>query len=65
MYPQIDNTHAKSSGIIIRKKYWLYYALQIMSGARRQIFLVFAAFMMVERFNFQVHEITLLFLVNL
>ena len=64
LYPRIDNTHTKSSGIIIRKKYWLYYALQIMSGARRQIFLVFAAFMMVERFNFQVHEITLLFLVN-
>lgn len=63
-YPRIDTIHSKSRGMIIRKRYWLYYALQVMSGARRQIFLVFAAFMMVERFNFQVHEITLLFLVN-
>jgi MFS family permease len=36
-----------------------------MSGARRQIFVVFAGFMMVERFGFEVHEITALFLINL
>ena len=35
-----------------------------MAGARRQIFLVFAAFMMVERFGFEVHEVTALFLIN-
>ena len=35
-----------------------------MAGARRQIFIVFAAFMMVERFGFQVHEVTVLFLIN-
>ena len=35
-----------------------------MSGARRQIFMVFAAFMMVEKFGFAVHELTVLFLVN-
>jgi hypothetical protein len=35
-----------------------------MAGARRQIFIVFAAFMMVERFGFDVHEVTALFLIN-
>ena len=40
---------------LIRKRYWLYYALQFMAGARRQIFMVFAAFLMVEHFDF-VHE---------
>jgi MFS family permease len=35
-----------------------------MGGARRQIFIVFAAFMMVERFGFEVHEVTGLFLIN-
>jgi len=50
--------------MILRKRYWLYYALQFMSGARRQIFLVFAAFMMVERFGFEVHHLTALFLIN-
>jgi MFS family permease len=43
-------------------RYWLYYALQFMSGARRQIFVVFAAFMMVERYEFEVHQITALFM---
>ena len=50
--------------IVLKARYWLYYALQFMAGARRQIFLVFAAFMMVERFGFQVHEVTALFLIN-
>ncbi|MFB3045543.1 MAG: MFS transporter, partial [Acidiferrobacterales bacterium] len=44
--------------------YWLYYALTFMSGARRQIFIVFAGFLMVEKFGFSVSAITLLFLVN-
>jgi hypothetical protein len=35
-----------------------------MSGARRQIFVVFAAFMMVEKFGMEVHELTALFLIN-
>ena len=50
--------------IVLRKRYWLYYALQFMSGARRQIFMVFAGFLMVEKFHFSVAEISLLFLVN-
>ncbi|MEO1798487.1 MAG: MFS transporter, partial [Pseudomonadota bacterium] len=40
-------------------------ALEFMAGARRQIFVVFAGFMMVEKFGFQVHEITALYLINL
>ena len=63
-YPRIETTQVQVRKMIIRKKYWLYYSLQVMSGARRQIFLVFAAFMMVEKFSFQVHEVTLLFLIN-
>ena len=35
-----------------------------MSGARRQIFIVFAGFLMVEKFGYAVEEITLLFLLN-
>ncbi|WP_144393790.1 MFS transporter [Pleionea sediminis] len=50
--------------IILRKKYWLYYALTFMSGARRQIFVVFAGFMMVEKFGYDVGDIALLYLVN-
>ena len=50
--------------LILRRRYWLYYALVFMSGARRQIFIVFAGFMMVERFAFSAASITLMFLVN-
>jgi predicted MFS family arabinose efflux permease len=50
--------------LVLRRRYWLYYALQFISGARRQIFVVFAAFMMVERFGMEVHELTALFLIN-
>ena len=50
--------------IILRKRYWLYYGLQFLSGARRQIFVVFAGFLMVEKFDFTVAEISLLLLAN-
>ena len=50
--------------IVLRKRYWLYYALTFMSGARRQIFMVFAGFLLVQKFDFDVAAITMLFLVN-
>lgn len=63
-YPQFEAPTPQVKKMVLRKRYWLYYALQFVSGARRQIFVVFAAFMMVERFGFEVHEITGLFLIN-
>ena len=63
-YPKFASPHSQHTKMILRKRYWLYYALQFMAGARRQIFVVFAAFMMVEKFGFEVHEVTALFLVN-
>ena len=63
-YPQFEMRTAQTRKLILRKRYWLYYALQFLAGARRQIFMVFAAFMMVEHFGFKVHELTFLFLIN-
>ncbi|MBT8476061.1 MAG: MFS transporter [Alphaproteobacteria bacterium] len=63
-YPQFEAPNPQTKRLILRRRYWLYYALQFMSGARRQVFVVFAAFMMVERFGFEVHEVTALFLIN-
>lgn len=63
-YPQFEAPDPQTKRMVLRRRYWLYYALQFMSGARRQIFVVFAAFMMVERFGFEVHEVTALFLIN-
>ncbi len=64
-YPQFEAPNPQRKSMVLRKRYWLYYALQFMSGARRQIFVVFAGFMMVEKFGFKVHEITALYLINL
>jgi len=64
-YPQFEAPNPQIKRMVLRRRYWLYYALQFMSGARRQIFVVFAGFMMVERFGFDVHEVTALFLINL
>jgi len=63
-FPQFENPTPQARKIILKRRYWLYYAIQFMAGARRQIFIVFAAFMMVERFGFNVHTLTALFLIN-
>jgi hypothetical protein len=64
-YPQFEAPNPQIKKMVLRRRYWLYYALQFMSGARRQIFVVFAGFMMVEKFGFRVHEVTALFTINL
>jgi len=63
-YPRFEAPDPQLKHFVLRKRYWLYYLLQFMAGARRQIFVVFAAFMMVERFGFRVDEVTALFLIN-
>jgi hypothetical protein len=64
-YPQFESPNPQRVRFVLRRRYWLYYALQFMSGARRQIFVVFAGFMMVERFGFEVHQMTALFMATL
>lgn len=60
-FPEKVEQHKK---IILRKRYWLYYALTFMAGARRQIFVVFAGFLMVEKFGFDAAAISIMFLAN-
>ena len=50
--------------MIFRKKYWLFYFLTFMAGARRQIFMAFAVFLLVKKFDFTVQEVTILFVIN-
>jgi predicted MFS family arabinose efflux permease len=47
-----------------RARYWLYYALTFLSGARRQIFTVFAVFLLVTKFGYSVEQVTILFVCN-
>lgn len=63
-FPMYEQKTTQRKELVLRKRYWLYYALTFMSGARRQIFVVFAGFMMVERFGFPILAMTCLYLFN-
>ncbi|WP_438864642.1 MFS transporter [Neptunicella sp.] len=63
-FPQFKQPSTQHKQLLMRKRYWLYYCLTFFSGARRQIFVVFAAFMMVEKFAYSVGDISLLFMIN-
>ncbi len=64
IYPRFSEGVPQRKTLVLRRRYWLYYALTFMSGARRQIFTVFAGFMMVEKFGYDVHNVSGLFLIN-
>jgi len=62
--PDRHNLPLQRRQMVLRRRYGLYYLLTFLAGARRQIFMAFAVFLMVKRFDFSVQEITLLFVVN-
>jgi hypothetical protein len=64
LFPRFPEEVPQRKEIVIRSRYWLYYALVFMGGARRQIFIVFAAFLMVQKFHYDVASLTLLLLIN-
>ncbi|GDY27977.1 MULTISPECIES: MFS transporter [unclassified Agarivorans] len=63
-FPHYTAEHEQHKRLILRQRYWLFYTLVFLSGARRQIFVVFAGFLMVEKFGYSVSEIALLYLAN-
>jgi predicted MFS family arabinose efflux permease len=50
--------------MFLRRRYSLFYILTLLSGARRQIFVVFSILLLVQVFHFSVRDMTLLFIVN-
>jgi len=62
--PSKEDLPPQHKKMVFRRKYWLYYALTFMSGARRQIFVAFAVFLLVEKFDYTVQQITILFVIN-
>jgi predicted MFS family arabinose efflux permease len=63
-----DPTHAgippQKLRMFLKRRYWLYYLLTFISGARRQIYMVFSMFLLVKVFHFSVQAITVLFIIN-
>lgn len=62
--PSRNDLPIQAKNIVLKKKYWLFYVLNFLAGARRQIFVVFAIFLVVEKYRFPAHWIALLFVVN-
>lgn len=62
--PHFEDRVAQKKELFLRKRYWLYYLLTFFAGARRQIFVVFAGFLLVEKFDFPVEDVVMLTLVN-
>ncbi len=54
VFPRFQGSVPQNKGFVLRRRYWLYYALTFMSGARRQIFMAFGGFLLVERFGYDV-----------
>lgn len=63
-FPVFTGDTVQNKHLVLRKRYWLFYMLTFLGGARRQIFMVFAGFMLVEKFNYQVSDIAILYIVN-
>jgi hypothetical protein len=62
--PAHDHGFHQQNKLILRKKYWLYYVLNFLYGARRQIFLVFAIFLLVEKYRLSVSTIAGIYVLN-
>jgi predicted MFS family arabinose efflux permease len=61
-FPQYEGTVVQRKEIVVRRRYGLYYAITFMSGARRQIFSAFGAFLLVDRFGLTIDKVALLYL---
>ncbi|MBT7376367.1 MAG: MFS transporter [Porticoccaceae bacterium] len=62
--PHFEDRVVQKKSLFLRRQYWLYYLLTFLAGARRQIFVVFAGFLMVEKFGYSVSDVAALYLVN-
>ena len=62
--PAGKNPPAQKKHMVFKRKYFLYYFLTFMAGARRQIFIAFAVFLLVKKFEFAVQGVTTLFVIN-
>ncbi len=62
--PTGTDTVPQHKRMILRKRYWLYYFLTFTAGARRQIFIAFAVLLLVQKFDYSVQAVTVLFVAN-
>jgi predicted MFS family arabinose efflux permease len=44
----IPHLHQRRARLVVRKKYWLYYTLELLFGARKQIFITFGPWVLIQ-----------------
>lgn len=64
LFTHFKETVIQERKIRLKKEYWLFYLLTLLAGARRQIFVVFAGFLLVEKFGVDIHNMIILLFVN-
>jgi MFS family permease len=64
MFTHFKENVAQEKKIKLKKEYWLFYVLTFFAGARRQIFVVFAGFLLVEKFGVDIHNMVILLFIN-
>lgn len=62
--PCQSNVPPQKKKMYLRRKYWLYYLLTLLEGSRRQIFIVFAVYLLVKKFDYSIQSISMLFVIN-
>ena len=63
-FTHFKETVVQDKKIRLKKEYWLFYVLTFFAGARRQIFVVFAGFLLVEKFGVDIHNMVILLFIN-
>jgi predicted MFS family arabinose efflux permease len=63
-FRRFEGPVSQRKGILLKKRYWLYYLLTFMTGARRQLFFAFGGFLLVKKFGYSVADMAMLMLVT-
>ncbi len=63
-FGRFEGAVRQRKSIVVRRRYWLYYLLQLMTGARRQLFLAFGGFLLVKKFGYSVADMATLMLIT-
>ncbi len=57
-------TQADQKSFVFRRRYWVYYALNVLQGVRRQMFITFAIFALVKVHGMPIETTMVLVLIN-
>jgi predicted MFS family arabinose efflux permease len=63
-FPRFEGPVPQRKQFFLRQRYWLYYLMTFMSGARRQLFMAFGGFLLVKVFNYSLSDIAILMLIT-